>query len=95
MATATFRRVCFPREQRHGRHDNAKMATMKVKTICAMALVLGALTGPAGCNVISFFPHKAAEVAADKVIDDTLPRDPASVPPQQAVNAAAPAAARK
>ena len=36
-------------------------------------MVLGALVSVAGCNAISFFPHDAAEKAADKVIDDILP----------------------
>ena len=51
---------------------------MKIKKMCVMVVALGAQICAAGCNVISFFPHKAAEVAADKVIDDTLPRDPAN-----------------
>ncbi len=36
-------------------------------------MAMGVLLGVAGCNVISFFPHKAAEKAADEVLDDILP----------------------
>jgi hypothetical protein len=54
------------------------MTGMKIKKSGCISLLLGTLLSAAGCNVISFFPHKAAEVAADKVIDDTLPRENAS-----------------
>ena len=69
-----------------------RIASMKIKKMCVMVVVLGAQICAAGCNVISFFPHKAAEVAADKVIDDTLPRDPANSmsPGQKSANAPSP-----
>ena len=71
------------------------MADMKIKKICAAVLALGGLAVATGCNVVSFFPHKAAEAAADKVIDDTLPRDSASAPTRKAANAASPTAPQK
>ena len=66
--------------------DDAKMAGMKINKGGCISLLLGTLLSAAGCNVVNFFPHKAAEVAADKVIDDTLPRENASAgsPPQRA-----------
>ncbi|MEO8102609.1 MAG: hypothetical protein ABI790_08785 [Betaproteobacteria bacterium] len=36
-------------------------------------LLLAALPCVSGCNSIGFFPQKAAERAADRVLDDTLP----------------------
>jgi hypothetical protein len=48
---------------------------MKINKTWIVILVLGALSGAAGCNTISFFPHGAAEKAADKVLDDILPAE--------------------
>ena len=59
---------------------------MKICKKWWVALLLGALLGLGGCNAVSFFPYKAAEKAADKVLDDILPgngsHDDAAKPPQ-------------
>ena len=48
---------------------------MKIIKKYGAASMLLTLLGTAGCNTISFFPGKAAEIAADTVIGDILGRD--------------------
>ncbi|MBL0124754.1 MAG: hypothetical protein IPP88_19250 [Betaproteobacteria bacterium] len=45
---------------------------MKINKMWMAALAIGVVVGITGCNVISFFPQKTAEKAADKVLDDIL-----------------------
>jgi hypothetical protein len=48
---------------------------MRIDKTWGAALMLLALLAVAGCSAIGFFPQKAAEKAADKVLDDMLPGD--------------------
>lgn len=48
---------------------------MRINKGWMVVLMLVTLLGDAGCSAISFFPHKAAEKAADRVLDDILPGD--------------------
>lgn len=58
---------------------------MKINKVWMAALAIGVLVGiMGGCNVISFFPHKTAEKAADKVVDDILSGKGASSNPSPA-----------
>lgn len=52
---------------------DVKIPGMRINKTWMVAVMLAAQLGVAGCSVISFFPHKAAEKAADKVLDDILP----------------------
>ena len=52
---------------------DVKILHMRIGKTWLVALAVGTLIGLAGCNAISFFPHDAAEKAADKVIDDIFP----------------------
>ena len=56
---------------------DVKIPGMRIDRTWIVALVLGALLVMAGCNAISFFPHEAAEKAADKVLDDIFPGESA------------------
>lgn len=58
---------------------------MRMKKTWRLTLLAGLVLGVAGCAVISFFPTKAAERAADKVLDEIIAGngvqvDPAKVP---------------
>ena len=68
MAIATSPPVFFRRDG-----YNVKIPGMRINITWIAAFVLAALPGMSGCSVISFFPSRAAEKAADKVIDDFLP----------------------
>jgi len=65
---------------------NVKMTGMRINKRWMVALLVAVLSGASGCNTISFFPYKAAEKAADKVLDDILPvsyaQDDATKPPE-------------
>lgn len=50
---------------------------MRIYKSWMAALVLVMQLGMSGCSMIVFFPQKAAEKAADKVLDDILPGDSA------------------
>ena len=66
---------------------NVKITAMKIKKMRLTAPMLCALLGVGGCNTISFFPTRAAEKAADKVIGDVIPgssAEGASVKPKAA-----------
>ena len=80
-ATATSPPAFFRRDG-----YNVKISGMRVNKTWIAAVILVALPGLSGCSVISFFPSKAAEKAADKVLDDFLPgspeRDAAAKPPE-------------
>ena len=52
---------------------DVKIPCRRIGKTWVVALAVGTLIGLAGCNAISFFPHDAAEKAADKVIDDIFP----------------------
>ena len=52
---------------------DAKIPGMRISKTWMAALMLAALSGAAGCSVIGFFPQKAAEKAADIVLDDVFP----------------------
>ena len=67
---------------------------MKIYKKYWAASMLLTLLGTAGCNTISFFPGKAAEFAADKVIDDILAVSP-STPPTPSTTSAQSAPAVK